>query len=231
MPGKSAAISGALVVWYCRWLAQKVVHEKLDWRMCFASRKGIRIPKSWALESGIPLKESGIPLTIRIQNPSSTDKETRIQYLESGIDSVESRIQDCLRFRYMGQCLCWGQKPILVRFKMKTKLEDFWTSWVQAEPSNKTLDSLLPLQQGTLEYWPKPLFQTRLSAKPLIFNDMKLIFHFHANTTHFHTMKKGFAFGAAHARQHRNPCLGPQLWTRIWVRATVSLSKLPLSIY
>ena len=76
MRGKSAAISGALVVWYCRWLPQKVVHEKLAWLMCFASRKGIRIPESWALESGLQLKESGIPLTIRIQNPSSTDKET-----------------------------------------------------------------------------------------------------------------------------------------------------------
>ena len=32
-------------------------------------------PESWALESGIQLKESGIPLTIGIQNPSSTDKD------------------------------------------------------------------------------------------------------------------------------------------------------------
>ena len=31
--------------------------------------------KSWALESGIQLKESGIPLTIGIPNPSSTDKD------------------------------------------------------------------------------------------------------------------------------------------------------------
>ena len=30
--------------------------------------------ESWVLESGIQLKESGIPLTIGIQNPSSTDK-------------------------------------------------------------------------------------------------------------------------------------------------------------
>ena len=29
--------------------------------------------ESWALQSGIQLKESGIPLTIRFQNPSSTD--------------------------------------------------------------------------------------------------------------------------------------------------------------
>ena len=33
-------------------------------------------PKSWALvESGIQLKEFWIPLTIGIQNPSSTDKD------------------------------------------------------------------------------------------------------------------------------------------------------------
>ena len=37
-----------------------------------------------------------MPQTIGIQNPSSTDKEYRIQYLESGILGVESRIQDCL---------------------------------------------------------------------------------------------------------------------------------------
>ena len=30
--------------------------------------------RSWVLESGIQLKESGFPLTIGIQNPSSTDK-------------------------------------------------------------------------------------------------------------------------------------------------------------
>ena len=34
--------------------------------------------ESWALESKIKLKESGILLTIGIQNPSSTDKESGI---------------------------------------------------------------------------------------------------------------------------------------------------------
>ena len=33
------------------------------------------VDQSWALESGIQFKESGIPLTIRIQNPSSTEKK------------------------------------------------------------------------------------------------------------------------------------------------------------
>ena len=32
-------------------------------------------PVSWALESGIQLKESGMPLKTAIRNPSSTDKE------------------------------------------------------------------------------------------------------------------------------------------------------------
>ena len=42
------------------------------------------------LESGIQFKEFGIPLTIEIRNPSSTDKESVIQYLESGIHGVAS---------------------------------------------------------------------------------------------------------------------------------------------
>ena len=44
-----------------------------------------------ALESGIQLKKSGIPLTIGIRNPNSTDEEPG-----SRIHCVESRIQDCL---------------------------------------------------------------------------------------------------------------------------------------
>ena len=57
--------------------------------------------KSWTWESGIQLKKSGIPLTIEIRNPSSTNKESEIYCLESGIHSVESRIQDCLAFPYI----------------------------------------------------------------------------------------------------------------------------------
>ena len=44
-----------------------------------------RNPKSWALESGIQPKESEIPLTIEIQNPSSTDKNWNPVILESEI--------------------------------------------------------------------------------------------------------------------------------------------------
>ena len=58
-------------------------------------------PESWALKSRKQLKESGIPLTIGIQNPSFTDKESRIQCLESEIHSEESVTQDCLGFPYI----------------------------------------------------------------------------------------------------------------------------------
>ena len=62
-----------------------------------------RNPKSWALKSAIQLKESGIPLQIEIRNPRFTDKESEIQYLESEIHCVESRIQTSLTDLYMGQ--------------------------------------------------------------------------------------------------------------------------------
>ena len=60
-------------------------------------------PESWVLESGIQIKESGIPITIGIQNSTVLQKNTGIQHLESWIHSVESRIQDCAGlFPYMG---------------------------------------------------------------------------------------------------------------------------------
>ena len=63
---------------------------------------GIRNPKSGILGFGILAPQRiRILQTIGIPNLSSTDKESRIHYLESGIHGVESRIQDCLGFRYM----------------------------------------------------------------------------------------------------------------------------------
>ena len=54
-----------------------------SWKVC------LRNPESCALEPWIQLKETWIPLKIGIQKPSFSDKDFRIQYLES-------RIQDCL---------------------------------------------------------------------------------------------------------------------------------------
>ena len=84
--------------------------------------KGIPIPeclwnpKSWALESGILLKESGIPQKSGIHNPNSTDKD-RNPPLLSGIHSVESRIQDCPGFPYVGRQEVVGLKRPTIREK------------------------------------------------------------------------------------------------------------------
>ena len=55
-------------------------------------------PESWALDSSIQLKE--FLLAIGIQNPRSIGKESRIQFLESKIHSMESTIQECLGLPY-----------------------------------------------------------------------------------------------------------------------------------
>ena len=57
-------------------------------------------PESWVLESGVQLKESGLPLAIGIENPSSTDEDWN-RVPESGIRDVESRIPDYRGFSYM----------------------------------------------------------------------------------------------------------------------------------
>ena len=69
-------------------------------------------PESWALESRIQLKESGIPLRIGIRNPSSICKESGLQHLESGIHGAESRIQlDKLDSLTKGEQLpTWGEQ-------------------------------------------------------------------------------------------------------------------------
>ena len=95
----------------------KILQVKTTFKVHITPCKVIRIPESekfclwnpessenlfvgnW--ESGIQLKKSGIPLTIKIRNPSSTNKESEIYCPESGIHSVESRIQDCLAFPYI----------------------------------------------------------------------------------------------------------------------------------
>ena len=60
-------------------------------------------PESQALDCEIQLKESEIPLMIGIWILSSTEEESEVQYLETGIHSLESRIQDCVWLAYMSQ--------------------------------------------------------------------------------------------------------------------------------
>ena len=61
-----------------------------------------QILESQALESGIQPKEPRIPLTIgfRIKDPLT---KAGIQYLEFVIEGVESTIQECLGFLYIGR--------------------------------------------------------------------------------------------------------------------------------
>ena len=69
--------------------------------------RGFRNFGLWILEfnSWIPELSPGIrnPAAIGIHNPSSTDKESGIQYVESRIHSVESRNKDFLGLPYMGR--------------------------------------------------------------------------------------------------------------------------------
>ena len=95
---------------------QLTIMQKKQESITLAPCETILIPESlcnlesWALGSGIKLKASWIPLTIGIRNPSSTDKESWIQYVKSrihcvepGIHSVEFGIQTSLGFRYTGR--------------------------------------------------------------------------------------------------------------------------------
>lgn len=61
--------------------------------------------ESWGLESRIQLQEARVLLTTGIRNPSCTDKESQIQYLESKIHCVESRIQYHPGLPYTGRSL------------------------------------------------------------------------------------------------------------------------------
>ena len=91
-------------------------HPTPEWR---SRQWGDQESGNFGLWNGeIQLKESGIPLTIVIQNPSSTDKESEIQvftdkkagiqYLEWGSRSVKSRSQD-----YQGRPIyrAWNHAP------------------------------------------------------------------------------------------------------------------------
>ena len=88
-------------------------------------------PESWVLESGIQLKESEIPITIAIQNSTVLQKNTWIQYLESGIHSVESRIQDCAGlFPYMGWMMRIYNYMHTEIYSLKSRDVNFHITWI-----------------------------------------------------------------------------------------------------
>ena len=59
------------------------------------------------------------PELCTVLNPSSTDKESAVHYLESGIHSVESRIQDLLDH------ITWGDPRLLFSFQFDFFQFDF----------------------------------------------------------------------------------------------------------
>ena len=65
----------------------------------------ISLVETRLLGSGIRNTAQGIQIapSIGFWNQRSTDKKSGIQYLESGIHSVESRVRDSIWFSYMGQ--------------------------------------------------------------------------------------------------------------------------------
>ena len=64
------------------------------------------------MESEIQLKEYRIPLTIEIRNSFSTDKESRIQYLESRTHGVET-VLDSLTWNEKGPSAGLGHVTII----------------------------------------------------------------------------------------------------------------------
>ena len=77
-----------------------------SWYTVYCMQSGKCLPvKSVILGFGIRNTTRGIRnlLTIGIRIPSSTDKESAIHYLESGIHVMKSRIDDCLVFPFMGR--------------------------------------------------------------------------------------------------------------------------------
>lgn len=85
-------------------------------------------------KSGMPLKVSGIPLTIGIRNPTSIDTESVIQYLRSGIHREESRMQNSLGFPCMRQTYASWAGPSLVFWVVCGLYIEWWScaiTWTQ----------------------------------------------------------------------------------------------------
>ena len=81
-------------------------------------------PQSWALESRIQLKESEIPLTFRIRNPYSNDKEWN-PVPKAGIHGVESRIQD-------PRSLTWGGSWVNRHERLPRSQKVYFTTFLVA---------------------------------------------------------------------------------------------------
>ena len=76
-------------------------------------------PESWALETGIQLQESGIPLTIGIRNPSSTEKDVESSTWNPEPTNLNPESKTVL------DSLTWGNTRLIVEVlgrAMRTKI-------------------------------------------------------------------------------------------------------------
>ena len=99
----------------------------LTWRIVrfYTGHFRVLIPEKY--ESRIQLKESGIPLTIEIRNPSSTGKESEIQDLLIWTPEFRTmtgiRISDSLESRIQESTLHWGRKKSDIHSLLKVHLD------------------------------------------------------------------------------------------------------------
>ena len=110
-------------------------NSNLNFKPCYRIRNPrkfcLRNPESLVLESGIQIKVSGIPITIEIKNSTVLQKNTGIQYLEPGIHSVESRIQDCAGlFPYMGWTVSMYNYIRTEIYSLKSYDVNFHITWI-----------------------------------------------------------------------------------------------------
>ena len=142
---------------YHKWEESKTLIASWIYYACqIAPCKGIQTPESWALDSGILL-------TIGIQNPSSTDKESGIQFLDwnpwHGIQNPrlswgaflwDDPDQDHLWSEITWIIYCRSNNPMnplwtrihqFIWFTMIRVISDHW-SWSGSSQKNAPLDSL-----------------------------------------------------------------------------------------
>ena len=110
-------------------------NSNLNFKPCYRIRNPRKFclwnPESWVLESGIQIKVSGILITIEIKNSTVLQKNTGIQYLEPGIHSVESRIQDCAGlFPYMGWTMSMYNYIRTEIYSLKSYDVNFHITWI-----------------------------------------------------------------------------------------------------
>ena len=161
------------ISWFCHKASLSVFIPNQEVLKCLVVGIGnpgnfcLWIQESRVLESEIQLKDIGIPLTVGIRNPRSTNTESRIQDLKSGIPSMGSRIQGCLLFTQTPRMefLCINKK--------KLEFDDPLQTYPNQLSRQKRVEKLHHrktqpnLSKASKTEWREPLdFPTRTSGFP-----------------------------------------------------------------